>query len=129
MRRIVDANCFHDPCLRDYLGSSRESIAVLCEPSALELYKPRSAPRLVELTRIMSAHPRQVVILRATEDIIRIQERTPQAKAEAFIDPRQTAGFADFCVAVGKAVAGDLEVCAQIEHFGRDAMQYFENVL
>jgi len=62
--------------------------------------KPNKGNALENVRRsiqILARYPSQVAILRATRTIIGMQNLDPNVGTDAFVDSKQTKGFATFC--------------------------------
>ena len=94
-RMVVDSNYLQSPALSDYLSASSDSYAVLTDYAAMEAYK--GDPQVIfHSMDILAAHPRQVIILKGTQDICGLNAHET-ARAESLIDAEQTRYFPEFC--------------------------------
>ncbi len=129
MRRVLDANCFQDPLLEEYLRSSPDNFVVFTDFACMETYKPASVANIHKSIQIAARHPAQVIVLKPTPEIIRLQDRDPHLNSDEFIDAGQTKGFADFCEGVRLAANGDQRFERQVLAFRREALRHFDRML
>ncbi len=129
MRRVLDANCFQDPVLEEYLRSSPDNFVVLTDFACMETYKPACIANIHKSIQIAARFPAQVIVLKPTPEIIRLQDRAPHLSPDEFIDEAQTNGFADFCEGVRLAANGDPRFEQQILAHRREALRHFDRML
>ncbi len=129
MRKVLDASCFQDPALEEYLRASPENTVVFTDFACMETYKPASIANIHRSLRIASRYPTQVVVLKPTLDIIRLQDRDPHVSPNEFVDPGQTNEFAGFCKGVWRAAGGDQRIAREILQIRSEALRHFEKML
>jgi hypothetical protein len=118
--RVIDANALRRGRLLKTFLEDQKNIAVVTDFCCMECYKGDPLRALPKSLSILSQHPRQVVVLKGTEEISRI---TAQDRVDRhdLVDWEQTGGFADFCLGVSRAVAGDKRFAVQIRSHGAEA--------
>jgi hypothetical protein len=73
------------------------------------------------------AYPEQVVVLKGTRDIIRLQADRHCTPAD-LVDSEQTAAFEEFCRDVRSALEGDVKLRSRLLHLGRLANAHFDEM-
>lgn len=96
MKKVIDASALRSPALRAYLEASPTNFAVLPEMAALESFKGDAAYNLKRSLEILGAFPRQVIVLKPNEEIVKLDPRRKGLHGR-LIDERQTANFGKFC--------------------------------
>jgi hypothetical protein len=129
MRRVLDANCFQDPLLEEYLRSSPDNFVVFTDFACMETYKPASVANIHKSIQIAARYPAQVIVLKPTPEIIRLQDRDPHLSSGEFIDADQTKGFAKFCEGIRRAASGDKWFERQVLAFRGEALRHFDRML
>jgi hypothetical protein len=129
MRRVLDANCFQDPLLDEYLRSSTDNFVVFTDFACMETYKPASVANIYKSIQVAARYPAQVLVLKPTPEIIRLQDRDPHLGPDEFVDVEQTKGFAKFCEGVRRAAGGDKWFERQVLGFRREALRHFDRML
>lgn len=129
MKKVLDANCFQDPLLEEYLHASPENRVVFTDFACMETYKPASIASIHKSLSIVSRYPAQVVVLKPTPTIIALQDKRPSASTAEFTDDEQTRGFAAFCEGVRRAAEGDARYGRQIEALRLEALAHFDTML
>jgi len=119
MKKVIDANYFQAPALREYLSSSRKNFVVFNDYACMEAYKGNAVKSIYKSIETVSIFPRQIIVLKGTRDVVQL---TLSAKDPLlFVDADQTQDFRDFCLGVRLAVEGDEELKAQIIVKGKTA--------
>jgi hypothetical protein len=77
---------------------------------------------------ILSAYPKQVIILRGTQDVCGLSAYE-SARAESLIDGEQTRYFPEFCRQLALAKRGDLAIQSHLKEMGREAAAHMDRVL
>lgn len=129
MRRVLDANCFQDPLLEEYLRSSPDNFVVFTDFACMETYKPASVASIQKSIQIAARYPAQVIVLKPTPAIIALQDRDPLVSPDEFVDASQTEGFADFCEGVRLAANGDRRFEKAVVDHQREALRHFDRML
>lgn len=129
MRRVLDANCFQDPMLEEYLAASRDNHVIFTDFACMETYKPASVESIYKSIQVAARYPAQVIVLKPTPEIIRLQDRDPHLDADEFIDQAQTKGFAEFCDGIRLAANGNPHSVRQILSHHREALRHLERML
>jgi hypothetical protein len=87
--------------LSTYLAASTLNHVVLTDYASMEAYKG-DAQVIYRSMRILSAYPKQVIILKSTRDVCSLSAQQT-ASPENLIDHDQTQGFPTFCRNLAKA--------------------------
>jgi hypothetical protein len=127
MKKVLDANYFRNPALETYLRAAPENQAVFTDLTWMEAYGGNAVVSIQHSIEIVSKYPSQVLVLKATTDIVALQDRSPAAGPREFIDKDGTREFAAFCGAVDRASA-DPRVAAQIRAHGKAAARNLEKM-
>lgn len=123
MKKIIDASFFRDTSLVNYLKSDKENIVVFCDYACMETYKGNAIKNIFESIRIVSKFPDQVVMLKGTRDIIKLNNYV-----ELFEDTIQTKEFKTFCLGIERAVLGDTVLVGQILNKSKIALSHFDRM-
>ena len=124
MKKIIDANYFQAPELKQYLGSSKEHFVVFCDYACMESYKGNTLKSISKSIEIVSDFPDQVIVLKGTRDLVSLTlSSMDPAQLE---DSDQTKGFRDFCFGVRLAMSGNEPLKAQIIEKGIEASARFD---
>ena len=124
MRKIVDVNYLRNPELRVYLESTDGNIAVLNDLACIETYKASSLKNVTSSYRILSDFPEQVVVLKATADVVTLDSEAG-LNPDCLIDATATIDFRSFYPLVLRANKGNAAAIAQIEKVGDAANERF----
>ena len=96
MKKIVDINYLTDPNLEDFLSKSQDNFVIFTDFACMECLKDNAHKSLRCKFAIVSRHPKQVIILKGTREIVRLtlsSDKIPQC----LIDMEQTVEFPEFC--------------------------------
>jgi hypothetical protein len=129
MRKVLDANCFQHPMLEEYLATSRDNHVVFTDFACMEMYKPSSVANIHKSIQMVARYPAQVIVLKPTPEIIRLQDRDPHVNPDEFVDRDQTAAFAEFCGGVRLAANGNQKFVQQVLAHRREALRHFDRML
>ena len=124
---VVDSNFFRETKLDKFLAESPENFAVLTDYSAIEAYKTGNPTVILSSMRILSARPRQVLVLKGTIDCCGIFGGTYSFPA-ALIDWDQTKHFSEFFPDLLAAQSGNVQLQKQIEANCTAAQQQIERI-
>jgi len=125
MKKIIDANYFQTPELKQYLGSSKEHFVVFCDYACMEAYRGNTLKSISKSIEIVSDFPDQVIVLKCTRDLVSLTlSSMDSARLE---DSDQTKGFRAFCLGVRLAMSGNEALKAQIIKKGIEASVRFDN--
>lgn len=127
MRKVVDANFLRHPALADYLGGHPSNQIVFTDYTCMESYKGDALENIRRSLGTVSRYPEQVIVLKGTRDVIRLQADGPTLPAD-LVDPQQTAEFQDFCRDVRSALDGDMTLRAQLVRLGGMADAHFDQM-
>jgi hypothetical protein len=127
-KKILDANFFQDPELDRYLNSNTQNFVVFTDFACMEAYKGNAIVNIKKSIEIVSHYPGQVIVLKSTPDIIKLQHGVENTTNILFEDKGQTKYFKEFCGHVGMAVAGNSMIAAQLLEHGREASQHFDRM-
>ena len=95
-RWVIDANYLETDALHQWLARRRGNIAVLSHPTMIELHK-RDAVRTIQLAlRICCQYPRQVLVLRNTQELIALTGRS-KGLINRLINHTETGQFGEYC--------------------------------
>ena len=89
MKKVVDANFLRHAALEDYLRQDPSNQIVLTDYACIECYKGNPAKNMRYSLGILSRYPEQVVVLKGTREIIRLQAESQPTPAD-LVDPRQS---------------------------------------
>jgi len=90
----------------------------------MECYKGNALSNIQRSLAIVATYPEQVIVLKGTRDIIRLQAQGPHTQ-DAFIDVQQTAGFKSFVRHVQAAARGDKDLHSKLVHLAKAAKAHF----
>lgn len=127
MKKVIDANYFRIQEFHDYLSSDSNNIAVFTDFACMESYKGTPTITIHESLKIISKFPKQIVILKGTQDITHLT-CVPFSTSQ-FIDQEQTNNFSKFCRYLNMAKNGNKTLNDQIEDHGREANAHFKKML
>jgi hypothetical protein len=120
MRKVVDRNYFQAPELREYLATSKKNKVVLVDYAAMEAFKGDAVANIASATEILREFPKRVIVLKSTNIISTLKGRRC-GYTRRMVDKDQTRGFAEWCVHLERALAGDKNLQRQILENGREA--------
>lgn len=130
MKMIIDANYFSAQALAAYLEAGPQNVVVFTDFACMESYGGHAGNRgdnalvsIAESLKIVSRHPAQVLVLKSIGEIVRLQGGYPHATQDDFVDPLQSAEFAQFCSQVERARATGSGARPVFEH-GHAAAKY-----
>lgn len=95
-RWVIDTNYLERPELAAWLAARPEHIAVLAHPTMVELHKRAALRTVQQALRICCRYSSQVVVLRATNELIVLGGRS-KGMIHRLIDHAQTAQFGSYC--------------------------------
>jgi hypothetical protein len=127
VKKIVDAGAMRSPLLAAYLAASSRNFAVLTDYACMESFKGNADVNLRKSLEILSQYPKQVIVLKGTAKIIRLQPRGHGLHAR-LIDPKQTAGFGNFCRAVLAPGVSRPDVRPMIRQRAQKATAHFDTL-
>jgi len=113
---------------RDHLAASKENLAVLTDYAAMEAYKSNTLNSIHRRMKVVCEFPTQVIVLRGTQEACGLTG-TAMEIAERLIDPSQTLGFPQFCLALALARSGNRNLQRQLLQHGREAHAHLEKML
>lgn len=119
MRTVIDTNGLQDDKLERYLARDRRNIAVIPDGVLMETFKKNAVVSADKATAILRRYPRQTVILKRPDKILRINTRS-SGLGPRMIDAKQTAAFQSFSSFITRAKQPGLER-AYIEGSQREA--------
>jgi hypothetical protein len=76
-RLVIDSNMLQTEELNQYLAFNPRNFAVITSEVWFELYKQRCSTALMKGLAVLGQYPDQVIALRSTEEIMRIDPRVP----------------------------------------------------
>jgi len=85
VKKVVDANLLRHPSLEEYLREDSGNYVVFTDYACMECYKGNAISNIQRSLQIVSKYPEQVIVLKGTLDIIRLQAGGPHVQDE-FID-------------------------------------------
>jgi hypothetical protein len=112
-RKVIDSNQLQDGALRLFLSASTDNCAVLTDYAAMEAYKGDTLAWIYGRMEILAQYPRQVLILKSTQDICRLSGGAAILQA-ALIDEIQTRDFSEYCQDLLAAKYGDVSLQRQL---------------
>ena len=97
MKKIIDQNYLGAPNkdLEKYLKNS--NFVVLSDYACMEMYKGESVKNLRKSLEILKNHPRQVLILKNTSQIIKMDNMKGKGLQKRLVDESMTTAFKEFC--------------------------------
>lgn len=129
MKKIIDSNQLRSDRLRAYLAGSKENIAVLCDYVAMEAYKGSPVLGMFESMKILAQYPKQVVVLRPTSEISRLDGCSVEVNgASGFVDAESTKHFDVFIKCIEAAKGGSEHEANQIKEHGDKARVLLNNL-
>lgn len=111
---LVDSSALRTKALEEYLCEHPSNLAIISEVTAFEPYRNRRPQAIGRNLEICCRYPGQLRVLRGTIDIIASENEGPVSAVE-YIDPRQTAGSAEFCAGLDRAIRGDVAMMKAME--------------
>jgi hypothetical protein len=127
-RMVVDSNFLQRNELREYLSAAPGNNAVLTDYAAIEAYKGDTLKSIYRSMEILTAFPKQVIVLKGTQVICGLTGRAAAAR-ESLIDKTQTREFSDYCRALLAAKNGDPSFQQELLEHGREASAHMDRVL
>ncbi len=127
MKKVVDANLLRHPSLEEYLRKDSGNHVVFTDYACMECFKGNALSNVQRSLQIVSKYPDQVIVLKGTRDIIRLQADGPQVRDE-LIDSQQTAEFRSFVRDVHAAVGGHTELRSQLLKLATMANEHFRQM-
>jgi len=125
---VVDSNFLQRDELRDYLSAAPDNHAVLTDYAAIEAYKGETLKSIFRSMEILTAFPKQVIILKGTQVICGMSGRA-EAVQESLVDKTQTRDFSAYCRDLLAAKNGDLSFQQGLLEHGREASAHMDRVL
>jgi hypothetical protein len=104
MKKIIDASALRSQKLETFLSASVTNRAVLTDYAAMESFKGDGRVNARKSFEILSKFPKQVIILKSTGEICRLQPRQ-KGLHNRLIDKHQTNGFPAYSKALFRAQA------------------------
>lgn len=97
LQKVIDQNYLREPneSLHIYLNKGNQ--VVLTDFACMESYKGNSLINLKRSQEIISQYPKQVIILKSTQEVINLTKENIKAVRERLIDEDQTKHYAEFC--------------------------------
>jgi hypothetical protein len=127
MEEVIDVNFLRHPTLDDYLRKGSRNRVVFTDYACMECYKGNALENIRRSLEIVAKYPKQVIVLKGTREIIRLQANGHQVPAN-FVDSQQTDAFRDFCRHVRLALQGDLALRSQLLNLGEMANAHFKQM-
>lgn len=127
MMKVVDANFLRDPALSAYLEGDPRNQVVFTDYACMECYKGNAIKNIPSSLTIVSKYPDQIVVLKGTRDIIRLQS-SGHPTLDDLVDIQQSAEFREFCHDVRAALDGDVALMSQLLRLGEEANSHFERM-
>jgi hypothetical protein len=128
MRKVVDSNFLQTPDLRTYLASSESNEVVLIDYAAMEAYKGDALKSIYKSMEVLSAFPRQVVVLKSTGNVSDLRGRS-KGLQRRMIDRDQTEGFKHYCEMLERGKRGDRSVEKAILAHSKAANAHMDRVM
>jgi hypothetical protein len=127
MRMVIDSNILQDNALQEYLSKSRKNAVVVTDYVMIEALKGDTPRKIFDLLKILTANPNKVVVLKSMRSTAALKGRRCGI-TRRMIDAGLTRGFADWCVGLSKAKAGDKEYLRQLGEAGEEATAQIERI-
>ena len=128
MKFVIDSNQLQTAALREFLSKSPNNFAVLPDFVSMEAYKGNSFETICKSMSVLSDFPRQVIVLKRTQTIIR-QRGHASGLQRRLIDKKQTTEFAGFIKKLLLTMKGQTTYRAAIETHGQYANAHFEQMI
>ncbi len=123
-RKVIDSNMLRDPKLQDFLVSSRENYAVLCDYVIMEAYKTEnSRQNIIDFFDILSRFPEQTIVLKNTGAICGLNSRGSGIQ-KRFMCRNQTQEFRSFCKKIKLVQGGLINIDRSIEEHSLAAKKH-----
>lgn len=127
MKKVVDANFLRDSALSAYIEGDPRNQVVFTDYACMECYKGNAIENIRRSLNIVSKYPDQVIVLKGTRDIIRLQS-SGYPSLDDLVDYQQSAEFREFCHGVQAALDGDVTLMSQLLRLGEEANAHFERM-
>lgn len=98
-KMVLDTNYREDPELSVYLSKRSSNFVVLTDYFAMEAYNSASVKDVIKSMEILSAFPKQVIVLKPTINIATLRGRK-SGLARRMIDQSASAEFKEFCASL-----------------------------
>ena len=128
MRMVVDSNYLRCDKLRSYLDASKTNYAVLTDYAAMEAYKGENLAGIYRSWEIISAFPKQIIVLKRTQAICGLNGREASSQT-ALIDKNQTQKLPEYFRNLIAAQTGDLRLQQQLLDHGREATAHIDRMI
>lgn len=126
--KVADANILRrTPLLNDFFNANPRNIVVVTDFCCMECYKGDELNAIQKSLAIISQYPRQVVVLKGTQQIATLTGQTV-LRREDFVDWDQTREFTQFCLLVARAVTGNAGLLSQLQAHRAEARAYLAKV-
>ena len=119
MLKVADSNILQTTDLAVYLAKPQYQV-VLPDYVSMEAYKGDTLKSIQKSMSVLSLHPRQVVILKGTQEICMMRGRNAGLQRR-MIDLKQTRNFPKYCRDLEAAKRGDKAVISRLLDLGKTA--------
>jgi hypothetical protein len=127
MRKVTDSNYLQTAQLKEYLCSPSNQV-VLTDYVAMEAYKGNSLKSLPKSMSVLCRYPRQVLILKGTQEICGLGGRKAGLQRR-MIDVVQSRGFPRFCKDLEVMSNGKSpNLSSRIVELGNSATEHIDSV-
>lgn len=128
MRKVVDSNFLGREELRKYFSQSPSNHVVLTDYASMEAYKGDTLVTIHKSMEILSAYPQQVIILKNTHHVCRLNGRGSGLQRR-LIDDKETKNFSTYCKNLAAAQRGDKALTRRLLEHGRVANEHLDAML
>ena len=128
MKLVVDTNCLQTEELRYFLQKSTGNVAVLTDFAAMEAYKGDTLASIYKSMQVVSAFPRQVLVLKGSAKVFRLNGKV-RGLQRRLVDETQTRGFPNYVRTLVLGRDGNYAVQKQLLAHGRAAQAHFDKML
>jgi len=97
LQKVIDQNYLREPneSLHIYLNKGNQ--VVLTDFACMESYKGNSLINLKRSQEIISQYPKQVIILKGTQEVINLTKKSIEVDRKRLIDEDSTKDYSKFC--------------------------------
>jgi hypothetical protein len=127
-RMVIDKNMFERDELRAWLAESKHHIAVVTDYAQLEMLKGNAVVNILKSTEIVSAFPKQVLVLKPITEIAGLKGKKKGMK-KRLKSGGGTRSFRKWCSKRARAAQGDKQLQGQILANGEQAAAQLDDML
>jgi hypothetical protein len=128
MKLVIDSNRLQSDELQNYLLRSTGNVAVLCDFAAMEAYKGDTLISIYKSMQVVSAFPRQILILKGSRLVSGLRGRRSGLQRR-LIDEQQTEDFHIFATAMVNGKGASTRIDQQLIEHGVAAKTHLNQML